>query len=140
MLSELRTLAPAREALGRWAAVQASRFPLAGLPKNATHKQVVNAARKNSISNEAVAALSGRVLKAFLDPRCRPCGGIGTKGGYGAPILKCGACRGSGLVRESLGETDAERRFARFMLDSMQEMVLKVQGSMKALLYAEQTA
>lgn len=140
MLSELRTLAPAREALGRWATVQASKFPLMDLPRRATQAQVERAARESGLPDEAVAALSGRVLKAFLDPLCRPCGGVGTVGGYGSPMLKCRLCRGAGLARESLGESDAERRFARFLLDSMQEMVIKVQGSMKALLYAEQVS
>jgi hypothetical protein len=140
MLSKLRTLAPARDALGSWATVQASKFPLQGLHRRATRAQVERAAREQGLSDAAVAILTGRVLKAFLDPLCRPCGGIGTRGGYGAPVIKCGACRGSGLVRESLGKTEAESRFAHFLLDSMQEMVLKVQGSMKALLHAEQLA
>jgi hypothetical protein len=168
MLAKVRTLEPARDALGRWATIEATKFPLQGvrLPaeprrrKDETdeqlqarhaewHRRVVRVAQENSLSDKAVAGIAGRVLRSWLDPRCRPCGGAGLtflapggkKAAYGAAIqAKCSVCRGTGLVHESLGDNDAERRFARHMLDRMAEMLSEVERDLRHFIHSKEGA
>jgi hypothetical protein len=173
MLSKLRTLESARDALFRWATIEASKFPLQGLRLPAEprrrqgetdeqlrarhqewHRRVTKAAQQSSLSDKAVAAITGRVLRSWLNPRCGPCCGVGsvlqsqprvgkkggkdTQGAYGSALqMKCRFCRGTGLVRESLGETDVQRRFAGHMLDRMSEMLGEVEREMRRFLHAQ---
>ncbi|WP_157266528.1 hypothetical protein [Azohydromonas aeria] len=151
MLTKLRTLPAAREALGRWALAQASKWPVQGLPHHARPAQVREAMAANPLPNDdGVMAIVGRVLKAWLSPRCAACGGTGlvfqhasgkkakrteAEAGYGhLTQCSCGACKGTGLVRESLGETDSERRFAHHLLDRMGEMLTEVERAMRDFL------
>lgn len=154
MLSKLRTLTEVREALWRWACIQASKFPLIGLGRNPPREKIVAALKSNPVgSDEVVRAITSRVLKAFLDPNCRGCNGTKqvfqalrgkkgkangvTEGRYGLThLVACGACRGTGLARGSLGETDGERRFAAHLLDRMQVMLLAVERDMRNYLHA----
>jgi hypothetical protein len=170
MLTKLGTLQDVKDALFRWASIQASKFPMLGKvqpegekfagklkdPKtkqwrHPTHQEIVQWTRESFAGNDnVVRAITQRVLKAFLDPRCGGCHGTKkvfqalrghrgkqAEGRYGLHhLVDCGGCMGTGLARHALGETDHERRFARHLLDRMQVLLEAVSRDMRRYLYA----
>lgn len=114
-LMRLRTLPRVKDALGRWAVVQATK-------------------RRFMQPDTVVCALAGRVLQAHLDPLCRSCDGRGFSGGYGTPQLTCRACKGTGKSRAAVGKDDAERAFAAWMLADMERMLAEVERAMRHFL------
>lgn len=110
ILSGLRTLEPAKQALFTFAVRQA---PL----------------KACGSSPEALGKLVGQVLDVWLDKLCHHCEGRGFSGGYGSARLMCGKCRGTGSRSHSkLGENAAERAFGLWLLNVLDS---KVSGSMK---------
>jgi hypothetical protein len=116
ILMRLKTLPPARDALGRWAVIEATK------------------GRFLAITDATVLQLVGRILQSFLDPNCRACEGRGANGGYGAPQLVCRACRGSGKSRSALGSNAHEREFCAHMLAEMDRMLDEVDRLMRQFL------
>lgn len=175
MLSKLRTLPQAREALFCWARIQADRFALQGkvpgpgaphagklrdpvtkIWRDPTPAEIGQWMRESFAgSDDKVRAITGHVLRAFLDPLCKAC--FGTKqvfqalrpgrkqrhaqeeGRYGLHHLAdCGACKGTGLADQALGETDEQRRFARHLLDRMKVLLEAVARDMRRYLHSSQ--
>ena len=78
--------------------------------------------------------VTGRVLDVFLDPLCHHCEGRGFTGGgrheqTGPPVL-CRPCGGSGHRTGAIGRNDAERGFARHMLDLLERSATRAEGEM----------
>lgn len=114
-LLQLRSLPAARDALGRWAVIEATK-------------------RRFMKPDGVVLVLAGRVLRAFLEPRCQSCHGLGTKGGNGKPAHVCRCCGGTGRAQEALGQDDAERNFCVFMLAEMERSFSFVEATMRRYL------
>ncbi|WP_298235902.1 hypothetical protein [uncultured Azohydromonas sp.] len=111
-LQQLRSLPAARDALGRWAVVEATR-------------------RYFMRPDSVVVAITGQVLRTFLEPRCQSCHGLGTKGGNGKPLQVCRWCSGTGRAQEALGRDDVERNFATYLLAEMERRFSFVDADMR---------
>lgn len=118
ILATLKSLAPTKQALTRWAVVQATKL----------------AFMKDDAS---VCRLAAKVLDAFLDPLCGHCRGRCFHGGYGTPQLTCRACAGTGKRRTLLGADGEERQFAGRLLADMDGMLATVNRQMRAFLRAD---
>lgn len=116
VLAKLKTLAPAREGLFRFARELAGELKFAG--------------------DAAVGRLMGRALDAWLDPICDGCQGRGFNGGShrGEPAITCRACRGTKLRRDSIGMNGDERRFVQALLAHVDRMLADVDHRMRAFL------
>lgn len=79
-LMALRTLVPAREALG-------------------THSLVMATKRRIMLNDQQVLKQAGAALQYWLHPTCDHCTGRGVTGGYGEPQRICEKCHGSKLRR-----------------------------------------
>jgi hypothetical protein len=114
VLGKLKTLTRARAALVRHALKSAPRWGLALTPN-------------------IIGIVTGKVLAAWLDPNCPRCGGVGTIGGYDGKIKTvCRRCKGTGQNRDSLGESEAERYFAKRLLAEMDSKLEQADLRMRA--------
>jgi ribosomal protein S27E len=120
-LMRLKTLREARESLGAYASIQATK-------------------QRFMQPDEKVMPLMGQVLSAWLDPNCHKCEGRGTIGGYGSPQVVCRGCGGTklrlrdkqGILR--IGLDGEQKRFAGHMLAEMDRLVAEVEQAMKLAL------
>lgn len=115
VLQQLKSLPAARQELGRYATVAATK-------------------RRFMVPDAEVAKLVGRVLDVFLDPVCHKCEGTGRVGEFGGVRSVCSSCGGTGHRRQCLGIKPAEREFAGFLLASMDAMVDVATGDMRSKL------
>ncbi len=119
ILGRLKSLPAARDEIGIWACIEATR-------------------QRFMQPDSAVRVLVGRVIDVHLDPTCHVCEGRGFNGGgrheHTGPQIICRACRGSGLRRDSVGKTEEERRFARFLLAEMAMRMQSVESMMRKYL------
>lgn len=108
ILAGMRSLKPAREAVGRWADIQA------------TKRSVI-------IRPEIVAKIVGRVLDVWLDPICHHCDGKGFTGGThrGEKADACHACGGSGVRTSNLGKGAVEQAFGAWLLAELDYQLAK---------------
>lgn len=96
ILTHLRTLREAKERLALFAIAEATK-------------------RRFYRPDEVVVVIAGRVLDVFIAPTCTKCLGTGIIGSArrGEVERECRPCKGSGSRRESIGQSDSERLFAR---------------------------
>jgi hypothetical protein len=113
ILCELKTLREAANELGFYAALQAKKKSLDKTPSQLN-------------------ALSGRVMDVFLDPKCRPCNGLGFVGSAhrGEMQTICRGCKGSTKRAENLGRDTLERDFGGFLLKEMEAMISEFERAM----------
>jgi hypothetical protein len=111
ILIRLKTLKSTKEALGRYVLIQANRH-------------------RFMRPDHEVAALTGLVLDAFLDPTCHHCTGRGFTGGYAGPTIPCRPCGESGKRRNTVGKDEHSRQFSRFLLTRLDNLVDVAQGRM----------
>lgn len=114
-LTQLKTLRTAREALLRFADLEAVRQKL-GEP------------------GHVVDAIAANALDAWLDPLCQRCEGRGFNGGFGVPLMLCTHCGGTRLREIRLGPTEARHQFGRHLLVQMDRMTDVVTGQMRRFL------
>lgn len=100
ILLELKTLRETRQALGSFADQQAT-------------------LKSFMLEPQAVMAIAGRALEAWLDPTCRRCQGRRFTGGFGLPIAWCSACGATGRRLVRFDHSAAGHDFGRFLLDAM---------------------
>ncbi len=116
----MRTLPAAREELGRYAVVMATK-------------------QRFMRPDAEVLKLVGRVLDVFLDPNCHHCEGRGANGGgrheHAGPQIICRACKGTGQRAAELGRHDDERRFAADLLADMQSRMTDVESAMQRFIW-----
>ena len=110
ILAHLRTLREAKERLGKFAIAFATR-------------------KRFMRPDEVVIAITGRVLDVLIAPTCQKCGGPGVTGSArrGEVVQECRPCKGSGSRRESIGQSDAERLFARDLFGAIDVAMSKAQ-------------
>lgn len=104
-LVHMRSLHPAKEALGRFVMGMATR-------------------RNLTLSTEEQLRLSGRILNQWLDPLCKACRGVKFKtvpGSGRLSAMPCDACEGTGRVGlQFTGNTEEEEvQFTRDVLEDM---------------------
>lgn len=116
ILAHLRTLREAKQAVGAYALILATRV-------------------RYMQRNDVVMRLAGRVLDVHLDPTCHKCDGTGSIGsGYlGEVETMCRACGGSGLRRDKLGADDRAQWFAFTLLGDIQTEMSTAERSMRAV-------
>lgn len=117
ILSQLKTLPAAREALGHFAIQQATR-------------------QRFMQPDTVVLKLVGKVLDVFLDPLCHHCEGRGFNGGShrGEKRVLCQPCGGSGHRRAHIGHNAAEHAFAAGLLSDIEAKLAEAGSQMRALL------
>lgn len=117
ILSQLKTLPAAREALGHFAIQQATR-------------------QRFMQPDTVVLKLVGKVLDVFLDPLCHHCEGRGFTGGShrGEKRVLCQPCGGSGHRRHRIGRTDQEHAFTASLLTDMDCKLAEVSAAMKRMM------
>lgn len=74
--------------------------------------------QRDPLADDAVTAITCKVLDLFLDPNCPSCDGRGFTGTYGAPMIRCPACRETGK-RSAYWRSDREEQFARWLQSTM---------------------
>lgn len=87
--------------------------------------------------DRTVNVIAGRVLDVWLSPACRRCDGRGFNGAThrGERQVICGGrggCGGSGHRRDSIGHSEAEHGFAKFLLAEIDRMLDNAQRDMRA--------
>jgi hypothetical protein len=118
ILMHLKSLHSTKQALGRHAISMATRW-------------------KFMKDDKTVLQLTGRALKAWLDPNCHKCEGRGKNGGYdGKPVAICRACGGSGKSRSGLGESSDERFFIARLLADMDRRTAESEAELRKLMRA----
>ncbi len=116
ILMHLKSLATTKEALGRHAIAMATRWQFMQ-------------------DDRTVLQLTGRALKAWLDPNCPKCEGRGKNGGYdGKPVLICRPCGGSGKSRNGLGDSLEERSFIGRLLGDMDSRIADADAELRKLM------
>lgn len=96
----LRTLDPAKKALGQFATGEAIR-------------------KRFNEPESVVFAVAGKALAFWLDPLCPHCNGRGFFGGHGSPLTWCEHCGGTKHKRVRLGDDDLKHEFGRRLLVCM---------------------
>ena len=115
ILMNLKTLKPAKEALGHYAVGMATR-------------------ERIMLTDKEVKAITGRALSSWLDPNCHKCEGRGMNGGYDGVIQSiCRACHGSGKSRSGVGGTVQERQFAAKLMSMMDAKVDRADTMLRKL-------
>lgn len=115
MLSQLKTLEPAKAALGRFASIMATR-------------------ERYMRPDREVMRIAGRALEVWMDPMCPHCHGTGLTGGVGVVAGICPACHGTKLRAYRLHVTDAGHQFGRSLLSHMDRKTEHVAGQMRRFL------
>ena len=87
--------------------------------------------RRLIATDDDLRGLVGRVLDAFLDPRCHPCGGRGFVGGYGSPRMRCVPCRETGKRRHDLGSTQSQVDFGLWLRDEMGDLMNRAERQIR---------
>lgn len=145
ILMGLRSLAPAKQAMLRFALCKAASYSCDPSTKprdelgamtarlgeeleDETRAVLVAAHRAKAVEVAKIAAahqrnmaqLVGKVLDVWLDRLCNSCEGRGFNGGYGVPKVMCTKCGGSGSRRQGqLGANQAEQAFCLWILNTM---------------------
>lgn len=96
LLAQLRSLVAARAALGRYAAVIATRT-------------------RCMLDETAVMQIAGRALEGWLDPLCPICDGRGFLGGYRTPQIGCTTCNGTRRRDVHLADSSEGQNFGRLL-------------------------
>lgn len=123
VLVKLKTLPLAREALGTFAVILATKIMFMR-------------------DDAAVAVLVGRTLDAWLDPICAACDGRGFNGGShrGELTTRCRECRGTGRRRDGVGMDSEERRFVAALLTEVDQHQAFIDQQMHRFLASQQDA
>lgn len=123
VLVKLKTLAPAREALGAFAVILATKIMFMQ-------------------DDAAVGVLVCRTLDAWLDPICAACDGRGFNGGShrGELTTRCRECRGTGKRRSGVGMDSEERRFVTALLAEIDQHQAFIDLQMQRFLASQQPA
>jgi len=115
MLSQLKTLEPAKAALGRFSSIIATR-------------------ERYMQPDREVMRIAGTALDVWMDPMCHHCHGTGLTGGVGVVAGICPACHGTKLRAYRLHATDAGHQFGRSLLSHMDRKTEHVAGQMRRFL------
>lgn len=115
ILSAMKTLAGAKEALGRFASITATR-------------------ERYMQPDAVVMRIAGLALDAWMDPACSHCHGTGLAGGVGVVAGICTHCGGSKLRPCRLHATEAGRQFGRSLMNHMDRKTDYVTGQMRRFL------
>lgn len=119
VLSRLKSLPAAKQAIGSMAVIQATK-------------------RRFMRPDADALKVAGRVIDVFLDPNCAHCDGRGFTGGGrhedSGPQALCRPCSGSGKRRNTIGRDDDERAFGAFLLSELERMTSEVEVSMSKFL------
>jgi hypothetical protein len=105
-LMHLKSLREVREALGRYAVIEATK-------------------RRVMLDDETVLKLAGAVLEVHLTPQCHPCEGRGMVGVIykGEAQSVCRSCNGSGKRRPQIGKNEAQWQFAAWLQAELEEVL-----------------
>lgn len=115
ILVHLKSLRPARERLGAWALLMATK-------------------ERYMADDATVQRIASRALQAWIDPICPACDGLGFTGEAGAVRLLCRACSGSTRRHVQLAGDDDGERFGRFLLSNMDRKAEAVARAMRRFL------
>lgn len=115
ILIHLKSLAPTKEALGKFAALLATR-------------------ERYMKPDAAVAKIAGRALDWWLDPLCPACNGTGATGALGQPRTICTACHGSKVRQVRLAPDEAGHQFGKGLMNRMDAKCDLVAGKMRRFL------
>lgn len=115
MLSQLKTLEPAKAALGRFAGITATR-------------------ERYMQPDGEVMRIAGASLDVWMDPMCHHCNGTGLTGGVGVVAGICPHCGGTKLRVYRLHVTDEGHQFGRSLLSHMDRKTEHVAGRMRRFL------
>lgn len=83
---------------------------------------------------EEVLRIAAKALDVWLDPICHQCTGRGHSGAYGAPLVLCKPCGGSGSRRYRLASSEADHQFGKLLLTRFDEKVEGVANAMRKFL------
>ena len=117
ILEKMKTLRPARQALGSFVVEEAEKW---GAPWEPA----------------VLRLLMGQVLDVFLDPTCHHCEGRGFHGGThrGEQQVLCRPCRGSSHRRDQIGKDAAQAHFGAHLLAQLERQLVDVERAMKRFL------
>lgn len=115
ILIHLKSLAPAKQALGRFASILATR-------------------EKYMKPDSAVMVIAGRALDWWLDPLCGTCNGTGAVGAFGEVRSICTSCHGSKLRQVRLAPDEAGHQFGKGLMNRMDSKCDFVAGKMRRFL------
>lgn len=115
ILSHLKSLIDTRQALGRFASIQATR-------------------QRYMQPDTEVAIVAGQCLSLWLDPLCPHCNGTGLDGDLGVVRGICGECHGSKLRSYRLHRSESGHQFGRGLLVLMDKKTDYVTGQMRRFL------
>lgn len=116
ILSQLRTLRQAKESVGAYALILATRT-------------------RFMVNNDLVLRLAGKTLDVHLDPTCHKCDGTGMVGsGYqGEASTVCRACGGTGHRRDQIGSEPRSRWFSFTLLGDLQTEMQTAERVMRSV-------
>ena len=98
---------------------------------------VLNTKRgQHALPNDQVMRLAAKVLDVFLDEACPQCDGTGRKGSayVGHVGEACAGCRGTGHRRDTIGNRQDHRDFARDVLADLQRATADAAAAMRRAL------
>ena len=133
ILSQLKSLTAAKEAVGQWAVVEAERTGFMRIGPIPTALAGVKAHAKRA---ECIATLAGRTLESWLDPLCHKCEGRTFNGGYGSPRIGCKACRETGKRTAALSKVPEEQNFCLRLSAQMSAKTSDAEAEMRRRLKA----
>lgn len=137
ILSQLKSLTAAKEAVGQWAVVEAERVGFMRIGPIPTALAGVKAWRKAHAKRaECIATLAGRTLESWLDPLCHKCEGRTFNGGCGSPRVGCKACRETGRRTAALSKVPEEQNFCLRLSAQMSAKASDAEAEMRRRLNA----
>ena len=94
---------------------------------------------KRGLAPAIAMQLAGRVLDVWLDQTCHRCDGTGKLGNrfQGDVERDCPTCKGSGHRRETMGEDEKGRMFARDLYAEVESQVAAAAAGIRAAIHAE---
>jgi len=98
--SRLTSLRGAMDALDKFAQAAALRKKYRGEPSS-------------------IRMIAAKCLTFWMAPHCHHCTGRGVTGGFGAPLLLCRHCHGTGKLQVRLAKTEPGHQFGRALLNLM---------------------